>query len=504
MIAPENKSIGCLDDLAEAAREEQRLLALAESGLLEAQKVPVFEQATLAAADFLETPICIAGLLDKDRHWLKATVGLSELGHMTQLPSPCQMKRSQSFCARVVESGQVLAVRDTAAHPAFAHLSLVREYGVRAYLGVPLLTEEGHCLGALAVMDLAPRTFTRKQIQFLELTARWMISEFELQRLKSSLPLRRLATQLLEHSHPPTPPVTASPLLNPVKAELLTYLTQDLRTPLTSVMGMTSVLSRGIYGPLTNKQKEYLGIINDSGRYLLSQVEAILALETLSDSSPAVGQTAADIEMLCQQVINALEQDASRREQEIRLSVEPGNRIWVLDKIKVQQMLYHLVFSVIQAATPGSIVRIHACRKLTGLNIAVWVSHPWLGEGIPLADLASCPLSVPSRPNPDAAPPESSELLAPGELSASVAGGDSVLVPQKAESGYAPAQSGLGVLVEPETFAPAKGQFLAALRSRESLGLLLSCLLAEIQGGDITIQGSSESGYRYTVSLPQL
>ncbi len=495
MIAPENKEIGCLDDLAEAAREEQRLLALAESGLLEAQKVPVFEEATQAAADFLETPICIAGLLDKDRHWLKAAVGMSDLGQMTQLPPPCQMKRSESFCARVVESGQVLAIRDTAAHPAFSHLSLVQEYGIRAYLGVPLLTEDGHCLGALAVMDLAPRTFTRKQIQFLELTARWSMSEFDRQQLKSSLSVRHLATQLLGDSHQPTPPVPQSPLLNPVKAELLTHLMQDLRTPLTSVMGMTSVLSRGIYGPLTNKQKEYLGIINDSGRHLLSQVEAILALEKLSDSSLAVHQTATDIEMVCQQVINALEQDASRREQEIRLSVEPGNRIWVLDKIKVQQLLYHLVFSVIQAATPGGIIRIHVCRKLTGLNIAVWVSHPWLGEGIPLAELSSCSLSLPSLPNPDAAPPDSSDLLAPEELSD---------LPHKSDNGHAPAQSSLGVLVEPETFAPAKCQFLAALRSRESLGLLLSCLLAEIQGGDITIQGSSESGYRYTVTLPQL
>ena len=38
--------------------------------------------------------------------------------------------------------------------------------------------------------------------------------------------------------------------------------------------------------------------------------------------------------------------------------------------------------------------------------------------------------------------------------------------------------------------------------SRETLGLLLSCQLAELHGGDITIQGSPESGYRYVLSLP--
>lgn len=38
--------------------------------------------------------------------------------------------------------------------------------------------------------------------------------------------------------------------------------------------------------------------------------------------------------------------------------------------------------------------------------------------------------------------------------------------------------------------------------SRESLGLLLSCQLAELHGGHISIQGSAESGYRYVLSLP--
>jgi signal transduction histidine kinase len=38
--------------------------------------------------------------------------------------------------------------------------------------------------------------------------------------------------------------------------------------------------------------------------------------------------------------------------------------------------------------------------------------------------------------------------------------------------------------------------------SRERLGLLLSCHLAELHNGEIAIQGSPESGYRYVVSLP--
>ncbi|MHC5595587.1 MAG: ATP-binding protein, partial [Nostoc sp.] len=54
-------------------------------------------------------------------------------------------------------------------------------------------------------------------------------------------------------------------------------------------------------------------------------------------------------------------------------------------------------------------------------------------------------------------------------------------------------------------FATSSGINLAKSHgslSRESLGLLLSCQLAELHGGQILIQGSPESGYRYVVSLP--
>jgi hypothetical protein len=40
--------------------------------------------------------------------------------------------------------------------------------------------------------------------------------------------------------------------------------------------------------------------------------------------------------------------------------------------------------------------------------------------------------------------------------------------------------------------------------SRESLGLLLSCHLAELHGGKISVQPLLESGFRYVVSLPKL
>ena len=87
---------------------------------------------------------------------------------------------------------------------------------------------------------------------------------------------------------------------NSIKVKLLNYLAQELLTPLTSVVGMASVLKQEIYGPLTNKQKEYIDVIQDSSRSLRSLVEEILELAELDDSAFTLKRTAIDIETLCQ------------------------------------------------------------------------------------------------------------------------------------------------------------------------------------------------------------
>jgi signal transduction histidine kinase len=508
MVEPENKLFAVKDGWApQETKEQQRLKALSELGLRQPETIPVFEEATQTAAHFLESPISILGFLDEDRHWFKSAVGLSRLGLMNQLAQTRQLSPQESFCTQVVESCQVLVINDThkqgKEHPFQAIAisgKLIQEYGIRAYLGAPLIDASGRCLGALAVMDLSPRNFTTRDIEFLQIIARWSMSEFERNRLllnsaevnahknTDTWANREITPSEIRITTPAKVKETSS--TNQLKLELLGQLIQELRTPLTSVLGMASVLGREIYGPLTGKQREYLEIIQHSGRYLLSLVNEISELGSLDEASAGLNLMPVDIEMLCQQAINTLEEAANRREQDIRLSLEPGrSRIWALDKDKVRQMLYHLVFSVIQLSATGSVVRIHVSYKEETLNITVWVSHPWLGDGITEVDpyFRMSPVSlmnIPKDANGFSLHPENNELL--GRFS---------LVMDEAKQ------------IISNSIAVANGSVVDSSgtqnhMSRESLGLLLSCQLAELHSGQIAIQGSAESGYRYVLSLP--
>ncbi|MGF1675489.1 MAG: GAF domain-containing protein [Rivularia sp. (in: cyanobacteria)] len=504
MVEPQNKMFAPKDGWSTPEnQEQQRLQALLKLGLRQPETIPVFEEATQTAAHFIEAPISILGFVDNERHWFKSAVGLSRLGLMNQLAQTRQLSRQESFCTQVVENAQMVVIEDTRKLDKAELVSskLVQDYGIRAYLGVPLIDAEGNCLGALAVMDLIPRNFTTRDIEFLQIIARWSMSEFERNRLLQAPPLRNSSSRTnhnLQESNTSEIKITApafqdSVFTSQLKLQLLGQLTMELRTPLTSVLGMASVLGREIYGPLTTKQREYLEIIQHSGRYLLSLVNEISELGAMDDTNTELNLTPVDIEMLCQQAINTLEEAAARREQDIRLSIEPGrNRILPLDKDKVRQILYHLIFSVIQLSATGSVVRIHVSYKEDALNLTIWVSHPWLGEGITevdpyfrLSEISSMELASDitsafktnlGNPEKVISLPSRSDIFPTSEnISSSGTAVDASEVESRSQSG--------GV-------------------SRETLGLLLSCQLAELHGGGITIQGSTESGYRYVLCLP--
>jgi two-component sensor histidine kinase len=280
---------------------------------------------------------------------------------------------------------------------------------------------------------------------------------------------------------------------NSIKSLMLSHLAQELLTPLTTVMGMTSVLNQEIYGSLTSKQKEYLEVIQKSSRKLRSLVEEIVGVAQLDDSPSNLKVSAVDIESLCQQVINSLSPVSVQQKQEISLSLSPGPRLWLMDKDKVQIMLHHLVFSVIHSAGSDCVIRIHLSRKGPGINIAVWVFHPWLGESLPHAKLY-CDYLLRRRKA------KYSEVNF-GRKESQIAEQFSSL-PRKEFNRFILSFCELAAMVE--TLEKERKIEIGDYALREHLGLLLCSQLVEMQGGQLLIQGSSDSGYRYMLALPYL
>lgn len=452
-----------LEGPSPAQRDHCRAQALSRFDLLSTDAVPVFDEATQTISRLMAMPISILGLMDTDWQRFKSVVGLSNLGLMNPLAQTRRLPRTESFCTHVIDSNKAFILEDATAHPAFSRSLLVQQYGIRAYLGVPLTTTEGCCVGTLAVMDLSPRKFTPQELALLELSARWCMSEFEKQHALSMLERTMLEKDGDRPLLSAATSTTESPLLseiNRIRFDLIVELTQDLRSPLTSITGLANMLSREIYGPLSEKQQEYTEIVLNSSQQLLEMVDEIVEVGDLRENDYQLDITTVDIEMIGQQALSALESVAQQRDLTFKLTVEPGSRIWKLDRRVVRQLLYHLVFSIAKMATAGSTIRLHVSQKDNSISIALWVSNPWLGEDLPLPVIAwSQPTLIEDSVDGLLAHPLDNELEA----------------------------------LKPDQNADA---------SRQELGLLLSRHLTEMHGGETIVQGSAATGYRYVITLP--
>lgn len=134
--------------------EAARLIALAETGLLDSGHEAVFDAIVALAASICDVPMAAISLIDRDRQWFKASFGIDA----------AETPRDQAFCAHTIVQPGVMEVGDAAVDVRFRDNPLVLgDMHIRFYAGMPLVAAGGHALGALCVIDRAPRQLDATQ-----------------------------------------------------------------------------------------------------------------------------------------------------------------------------------------------------------------------------------------------------------------------------------------------------------------------------------------------------
>jgi EAL domain-containing protein (putative c-di-GMP-specific phosphodiesterase class I) len=153
-----------------ASAEAARLDALHKLELLDSAPSEAFDRVTRMAAQLFGVPIAAVSLTDSDRQWFKSRVGV----HHTAIP------RERAPCAQVAETSTLLVVPDLMADDCYRDSNLAAS-GVRFYAGAPLITADGFCLGAMCVLDTAPRQVSPVERAALQDMAAMVMAQIELQ-----------------------------------------------------------------------------------------------------------------------------------------------------------------------------------------------------------------------------------------------------------------------------------------------------------------------------------
>lgn len=154
--------------------EEQRLSALREYRVLYTPADEIFNSLTRLAAHICGTPIAVMSLIDRERQWFKAKIGIE----LQEIPRDIGV-----FCAQTILQPDFFIVPDALSDELYATSALVENYPhARFYAGVPLVTPQGYALGTLCVIDQVARQLNSEQVDALCALGREVMVHLELRR----------------------------------------------------------------------------------------------------------------------------------------------------------------------------------------------------------------------------------------------------------------------------------------------------------------------------------
>lgn len=154
------------DDDEDDLRDPARLTAVRATGLLEGEHDPALDQLADLARRTLNASVALISLVDADRQVFASAPGLKE-----PWASRGQSSLDYSFCKHPAIDCNPLVINDARHDPVLRTHPAVREMDVIAYLGIPLITSEGHGIGSLCVICDQPRVWTDDQVGMLKTLA---------------------------------------------------------------------------------------------------------------------------------------------------------------------------------------------------------------------------------------------------------------------------------------------------------------------------------------------
>lgn len=154
--------------------ERERLAALREYHVLDTIPEQTYDDLVFLAAYVCKTPIALISLVDEQRQWFKARVGLD-------VP---QTSRDLAFCAHaILQPDRVMQITDATRDERFATNPLVTGApNIRFYAGTPLRTPDGRAIGTLCAIDRKPRELDEDQQRALRALSREVMAQLELRR----------------------------------------------------------------------------------------------------------------------------------------------------------------------------------------------------------------------------------------------------------------------------------------------------------------------------------
>jgi signal transduction histidine kinase len=300
--------------------EGKRLQDVYRTQLLDTPEEKEFDEIVQLASDLCNTPISLITLLDTDRQWFKAKVGLDA----------SETSRDVSFCGHAILQNEIFEVPDALKDIRFSDNPLVTDGPeIRFYAGMPLVTESGSRLGTLCVIDTAPRVLTERQKFALKVLAGNVIKVAEL----------RSKNRQLHH-------------LTENQKRIISIVAHDVRNPLASIKSVIDLKKDDFIDEQT--ATEMLGLVSLQLDSTLDMVDNVVSWGQLQLKPAILAPAEINLRELVNEIFVADGLSAKMKNNQLVNHVK-ANILLNIDKQVIKFILRNLVSNSNKFTDNGSI-----------------------------------------------------------------------------------------------------------------------------------------------------
>jgi PAS domain S-box-containing protein len=159
---------------------------------------------------------------------------------------------------------------------------------------------------------------------------------------------------------------------NLAKSDFLANMSHELRTPLNSIIGFSEVLQDQMFGPLNDRQQEYVNNILGSGRHLLSLINDILDLSKVESGKMELELSPFSLRETLDASMMMLRERALKRGIAFNINVaQEADVSIVADQRKLKQILFNLLSNAVKFTPAAGTVEVTAVRDGDFIEISV-------------------------------------------------------------------------------------------------------------------------------------